>query len=307
MQNRLKKKINFCLSLMIIILLLPLLITIVMQKMKLEQLMTGEGPTVQTSEILSEEMEEQVLSIVANEIDILNDRQVIQAQCVIARTNLYDAKENSTKEPQSISVTKMEEIWGEEFEQNYQKLSECVAATNGEVLVWEDNYIYAAYHAVSSGTTRNMSEWYDKSKMPYLASQECHEDTTAEGYLTVTYLPVKEFLKKCETVFPESTLNEVEELQILERDSADYVLTMKAFDKTCDGEEFRSAFGLNSACFTLTEMEGKVRIVTRGIGHGFGLSQHMAAVLASEGMDYKEILQYFYPGAKLKRIEKSDE
>ena len=57
--------------------------------------------------------------------------------------------------------------------------------------------------------------------------------------------------------------------------------------------------GWNSACFTVTEVDGEVRIVTKGLGHGFGLSQNEAEHMAGEGKTYEEILAYFYPGAEL--------
>ena len=39
-----------------------------------------------------------------------------------------------------------------------------------------------------------------------------------------------------------------------------------------NGEAVRQALHLNSACFYLSELDGKIRIVTKGIGHGLGLS-----------------------------------
>ena len=56
---------------------------------------------------------------------------------------------------------------------------------------------------------------------------------------------------------------------------------------------------LPSSCFEITLIEGDVRIVTMGQGHGFGLSQHMAAILAEDGMNYQEILKYFYQGVEI--------
>ena len=49
-------------------------------------------------------------------------------------------------------------------------------------------------------------------------------------------------------------------------------------------------------------MDDHVRIVARGMGHGFGLSQNTAEELAKEGYDYREILEYFYKGAVIGRL-----
>ena len=61
----------------------------------------------------------------------------------------------------------------------------------------------------------------------------------------------------------------------------------------------RNCLGLNSACCYIKEVEGKVRIVTKGLGHGIGLSQYGANELAKEGNDYKEILQYYYKDVEI--------
>ena len=65
---------------------------------------------------------------------------------------------------------------------------------------------------------------------------------------------------------------------------------------------FRSCFGLNSSCFYLKEVEGQVRIVTKGLGHGLGLSQYGANELAKEGKSYQEILKYYYQEISIEEI-----
>ena len=85
------------------------------------------------------------------------------------------------------------------------------------------------------------------------------------------------------------------ELPVIEsRDSAGYVLTVRLGDETLTGEAFRFRYELNSSCFTAEETDQGVRIVTRGLGHGFGMSLYTAGRMALEGRTYREILSYFY-------------
>ena len=233
----------------------------------------------------------------AQEIGIDKSAETIKAQCVIARTNLYDAMQAGTKEPESMPPDQQQELWGENFDKNYQKLKSCVEATAGETLLYNRTYIYAAYHAISSGRTRSMSELYEDADMPYLVTAECHADTTAEGYLSVFYYEKEEYLEKCRTAYPDAELTEPAQIEIVSRDAAEYVTKIKVAGETYDGEQFRHALELPSACFTITEMDDHVRIVARGMGHGFGLSQNTAEELAKEGYGYREILAYFYKGA----------
>lgn len=294
-----KKKIDTLLTLVIIVVLLPLFVTIICQRMQLEQVIYGEFETECTKQQASEDIEAQVVGIAAKEIGAGAGEQAILAQCVIARTNLYDALAHHTDEPAGLTIDEMQTLWGEDFETIYQRFEECVAQTRDEVLMWNGDYIYAAYHAISAGRTRDMTELSEEIKMPYLTEQECLSDTTAEGYLAVTYCTKEDFLKMCQENFPEAGISDLLQIEVQSRDAAGYVGEIKAGNETYLGEEFRTRLGWNSACFTITEIDGKVRVVTKGLGHGFGLSQNEAAHMAEEGESYQEILEYFFPGAEL--------
>lgn len=129
-----------------------------------------------------------------------------------------------------------------------------------------------------------MEELYPDSDMPYLSGVACYEDAQAPDYLSVLYLD--------------------REITIEEKDSAGYVTKAQMNGKSYTGEELRGELGLKSANFSVTELEpGKIRIVTKGHGHGFGLSQYTAQKMAEKGEDYRNILQYFFPGAEVKSVE----
>lgn len=243
--------------------------------------------------------EEQVLGIVARQIAPDGSREAIKAQCVIARTSLMDAVRSGTEVPDGYEEDEMKTMWGADYKANLQKLRECVQETAGEVLLWEGNYLYAPYHAISAGETRNIAELYPDTNMPYLTNVVCKEDITAEGYLTVYYMEGTEFVEKCRQAFPETEVDSMEAIQIDSRDTAGYVLWLTVGDRAVAGEEFREKMELNSSCFSIKQLENGVRIVTKGIGHGFGLSQNQAEYMAEAGSDYKEILRYFYPEAEI--------
>lgn len=302
-----KRRIDALLSLAIIVVLLPLFITIVFQRMQLEQILYGEMHVsavagengTEMAEWDAAAMEEQLIGIVAKEISANAQKQAILAQCVIARTSLCDAKERGTAEPEGLTVEEMKKLWGADFEDIYKSFKACVESTGNEVLMWNGHYIYAAYHAISAGSTRSMTEMSKKVEMPYLTEIPCGQDITAEGYVSVSYWDKTEFLEKCRPYFPGEEITDLSQISVISRDAAGYIEEIKVGQNTYFGEEFRSRFTLNSSCFTIAETDGKVRIVTKGLGHGFGLSQNTAEAMALEGKSYKEILAYFYPGTEL--------
>lgn len=278
-RKNLAKRINTMLTILLLLLLIPLFLTIFCQKMQLEELLGNVNRTAET-----EEDADMLFCIVAKEISADAPEECIKAQCVIARTNLKAAEEMGTELPGSMTMGELQELWGDYFSEAEGKIKEAIQETDGETLQYRNHYIYAAYHAVSAGNTRNMEELYPDSDMPYLSGVACYEDAQAPDYLSVLYLD--------------------REITIEEKDSAGYVTKAQMNGKSYTGEELRGELGLKSANFNVTELEpGKIRIVTKGHGHGFGLSQYTAQKMAEKGEDYRNILQYFFPGAEVKSVE----
>lgn len=278
-RKNLAKRINTMLTILLLLLLIPLFLTIFCQKMQLEELLGNVNRTAET-----EEDADMLFCIVAKEISADAPEECIKAQCVIARTNLKAAEEMGTELPGSMTMSELQELWGDYFSEAEGKIREAIQETDGETLQYRNHYIYAAYHAVSAGNTRNMEELYPDSDMPYLSGVACYEDAQAPDYLSVLYLD--------------------REITIEEKDSAGYVTKAQMNGKSYTGEELRGELGLKSANFNVTELEpGKIRIVTKGHGHGFGLSQYTAQKMAEQGEDYRNILQYFFPGTELENVE----
>lgn len=252
-----------------------------------------------------EDTEEYLIGVVAGQMPMNYEPEALKAQAVIARTNLLAAKEKGGELPAGSSRDELLKLWGkEEFAGNYQKLVNAVKETQGVVLTCQGSYIYAAFHAVSAGRTRSAAEALLNDKLPWLESVDSDSDIAARDYLKVIFLEKADFAERLSAEFSglvldaESPLNSI---AVSVRDSAGYVTELKNGEKTVNGEDFRNALGLSSACFYLKEVEGRIRIVTKGLGHGLGLSQYGANELAKKGMDYAEILSYYF-----KNIEISD-
>ena len=65
-----------------------------------------------------------------------------------------------------------------------------------------------------------------------------------------------------------------------------------------------SVYGANNEIITVTEDPVSFTLTSGRFGHGVGMSQRGAQYQASEGKrKYTEILDFYYPGAKLKRYE----
>ena len=83
-------------------------------------------------------------------------------------------------------------------------------------------------------------------------------------------------------------------IQIVSRDDAGYVDTVRLATRAIQAREVQYALGLASSCFVLEPYEDGIRAVVKGIGHGYGLSQATANEKAKEGWKAEDILGYFY-------------
>ena len=65
------------------------------------------------------------------------------------------------------------------------------------------------------------------------------------------------------------------------------------------GTQMRSIFGLKSACFEISMLDDSITFSVHGSGHGVGMSQHGANIMAQKGSTYKEILTHYYTGTEI--------
>lgn len=291
-----KEKIKMILCLCLIIAGLPILMTLVFQGDEI--LLDTDSNEIQHKSSHPDEEEKMaaLVSILARDIPVTYEEEAIRAQAVIVRTN-YEYALSQGKAPETgLSVAEQTKLFGNEnYNRYYQKLENCLIDTEGAVLTYQGQEIEAPYFAVSAEKTRG-------TELPYLKSVESIWDITSEDFLKVEFYDAGELVDTCNQAFPEAGLTVedwVNTLVVTEREESGYVKTIQVGNSSVSGEEFRKAFSLNSACFYIREIDGRVRIVTKGLGHGYGLSIYGANEMAKEGKTYQEILSYYYSGIEI--------
>lgn len=288
-------RIGLCMALFVLI---PLIITLLAQGSGKDSIgKLSEGSLEQKESELDEDM---LIGIVANEIAVTSEPEAMKAQAVIARTNCLRAIQNGENLPEGLTKSEMMRLWGSEnFTDYYSQLENCIEGTKGVAMTYGGSYIQADFHTASAGYTRDAQEVYQNEEFPYLKSVESRSDIPSPDFFKVIFYSTEEFLQTAQSFFSEDmqgkTAAEIlAAFGITERDSADYVTTVTIGEKNYSGEEIRLAFGWNSSCFYLRDVDGEIRAVTKGLGHGLGLSLYGAETLAKSGSSYKDILKYYY-------------
>ncbi|MGN1267080.1 MAG: SpoIID/LytB domain-containing protein [Dorea sp.] len=240
-----------------------------------------------SSAIVKMSIEDYCIGILAKEIPVEYESEALKAQAVLVRTNIYrkisQNGSNTVLEEEFWTREQMEEAWGvTKYTKNYNKLKEAWNATNEQVLTYEEQLAFVSFFRLSNGSTRDGEEVLGE-EYPYLKIVECPLDIEAVEQLQTT------------------TIDEMD-AEVTACDTAGYVLNVRVGDENVSGEEFRKNYHLASSCFTLQKYEGKLRITTRGVGHGIGMSQFTADKMAEDGKSYTEILEYFFEGTELKEV-----
>lgn len=93
------------------------------------------------------------------------------------------------------------------------------------------------------------------------------------------------------------------QIQIIEKDEADYVKSIQVGNVTLKGEEIKELLDLPSSCFKVYSSGDELIFDVRGIGQGIGLSQNGANELAKQGMNYKDIIKYYYTDVMIEKYE----
>ena len=94
-------------------------------------------------------------------------------------------------------------------------------------------------------------------------------------------------------------LDNLNEIQILERNNSGRVEKVQIGNKIFSGVELRNMLGLRSTDFEIIKDNNIITITTKGYGHGVGMSQYGAKGMAEQGYSYREILNHYYTNVNI--------
>jgi len=266
------RKIKTILAIAIIIVSLPYIITIFINGSGKEAEQESDGPNAL--------LKAHCIKILSQEVSSDYSEEMLKAQAVMVRTTIYKEVQEKGKEILNQEgfgdISDIESSW-------YKKLESIWDETEGQVIMYGEELALVPFHQISNGKTRLGSEVLGSDKYPYLKIKECPKDVAAKKQIISKFIDVKG--AKVATV-----------------DSAGYVLTVSVGEETVNAETFRGTYQLASTSFELQEFEKNTRVVTKGVGHGLGLSQYTANEMAKEGKTYTEILQFFFEGTEIREV-----
>jgi stage II sporulation protein D len=271
-----------------------------------------------SKKIIDIDIEGYIKGVLAAEMPASFGMEALKAQAVVARTFTFrrlrelggrgcerhsDADLCSDHRHCQAWISQIDALrkWGyiEAFP-NWQRISQAVESTRGEMVVYNGCPIDAAYHSTSGGITANSEDVWS-SYVPYLRSVECRFDRHSPYFTDSKSFTISQIadLLKIDAASFDIGDHDSGIIGAVERSPDGRVRYIEIGGERIKGSDLRLALGLRSTNFTWEITEDGVRFDTIGYGHGVGMSQYGADGMAREGWGYRDIITYFYNGVEI--------
>lgn len=289
-------------------LLFPFMIALLMLQngFGVEEAQIDDKKRVTLSDGTSLSAETYLAGIIALQLPADYPYEMVKAQALLARTWLYrmmgekDEVESGELGEYRWDAKRLRDVCGPDYLESYKLFYKAACDTKGETVWYEDERITPLYHALSAGQTRSDNS----GACPYLVGRECNFDMEAQEYLQVQLMEPGAFWAQIGKIDPGRPLEGInmENTESIEwnTDEAGYVLSVDIGGASFSGRELQDAFGLQSSWMRADQCGSQIRVISKGIGHGYGLNQWEGKRLAESGYDYKAILEYFFQGITIK-------
>lgn len=247
----------------------------------------------ETQQIL---LDDYLLGVVAGEMPASFELEAIKAQVVASRTFVYSrllSVDNTTNTQVYLDDEKMKVSWSDHYDEYKKKVKKAIVETRGEILTYQGKCISALFYSSSNGKSENVENYFQGSSQPYLVSVDSHWDKQYDPKFT---RKVKYTKAQLNSLFGGSF-----QYHSLKRYPSNRVKTIIINQKQYSGREIREKLQLASSDFEIVEEGNNYVFVTRGSGHGVGMSQYGAQGMAKEGYGYQEILKHYYQGVEISK------
>src|SRR5213593_1244064 len=233
--------------------------------------------------------------------------EMLKAQAIVARTYAaYHRRLNAAKPYHLVSSTANQQYAGQVAETS--PAWSAVRETEGQILLWEGDLFPAFYHTDSGGYTEDPRAVFAASNMPALRAVRVEFPSASPYQRWRLEMPLADL--GAQLLKGGISVGRVVGLEVLERSTSLRVSQIAIRGITgrvvLRGNDLRRLLGydtLKSTLFAVTVVGRVARFVGRGYGHGVGLDQWGAKAMADLGYDAPQIVDYYYPGAVLARLQ----
>lgn len=240
-------------------------------------------------------IDDYLLGVVAGEMPASFELEAIKAQVVASRTFVYSrllSVDNTTNTQVYLNDEQMKNSWQDHYEEYKAKIKKAIQVTKGEIVTYQGECISALFYSSSNGKSENVENYFAGSPKSYLVSVDSPWDAKYDNSF------------QREKSFSRSELDQYFG-SFVYRDITRYpsgrVESIVINEQKYTGRQIREKLQLASSDFTIQKKDDDFIFVTKGSGHGVGMSQYGAQGMAKEGYGYVDILKHYYQGIDITR------
>ncbi len=268
------------------------------------------------------DLEDYLCSVISSEMNANSPIELLKAHAVISRCWAMRALEKLNHEGYDVCADDHCQRY-EGIRRMNERAIAAVKATAEQVLRYEGEICDCRYHKCCGGRTELWRTCWEDKDVPYIRSVECDWCKAPSAKVLRMVLndydqETKDF-RDWEVHYPESEVDAIVSrksgidfghitgIEPLHRGASgriDHLRIIGTQHTEEIGKELKIRMWLSNSClysswFEVMHHDGGWTFRGHGWGHGAGLCQIGAAVMASEGTDYQDILSYYYPGSEL--------
>jgi stage II sporulation protein D len=248
-------------------------------------------------------MKDYINSVVGSETLIDFPPEALKAHSVLIQTAMQRYKRND----ELNDSTDKQAYFGESYVR--ASVRDAVAGTWGETLNYKGHPLPIYFHSACAGGTSSSELFTGKiSQIPADVPVKCEYCKKSPFWKPTRHeIPATLFASKFPSGVPQITRKDVHGRPLQLSFSSTQAET--ASTQSTTGYDFWLKVGqrlgwdkMPGTRFQVKKLaSGNVELISTGAGHGVGLCQWGAAELARQGKTYREILQFYFPGASLAR------
>jgi len=187
---------------------------------------------------------------------------------------------------------------------NNKTLHDAVDQTKGVCLMSQGKPILAMFDSCCGGIIPARIADFDFEKVPYLKrSYACTKCKRCSIYSWNAEYNIPYLEKALKCLIP--TLKKLSSIRVSKKDKAGIAqeIVVEPGGHKISGKKLYTLLkDVKSYWFTAKKNKNKIILSGRGYGHHMGLCQWGAREMVRDGLNYKRILHFYYPGTKLSRL-----
>lgn len=242
------------------------------------------------------DMDEYLKGVLPKEMSPSFPMESLKAQALCSRSFAINNYNKFIKNGYNLDDTTRSQVYyGKDVEE--KTTNKAVEETVGQVIKYDGKVAETIFCASSGGYTVASSEAWGGNSVPYLISKE-------DPY---SVHPWKYELKNSD--LKKLNLSDVFSVSLDYNNSNrvnNLTFSTSKGDVKIKATDFRNKIGntiIKSTLFDVNVIGNKVFVSGKGYGHGVGMSQYGAVEMAKKGSNYKDIIEFYFPGTNIEKIK----